>query len=58
MSLVLATKSAQGTVENEVEHGAPEAPRALTTGAEPIVLPGSVIVGEMIRDEAGDAPAN
>src|SRR3712207_5436279 len=47
VAVVLANQADQRTVENEVEHGAPEDAPALTTGAETVVLPGDVIEGEV-----------
>jgi type III secretory pathway component EscV len=48
VAVVLANQSDQRTVHNRVEHGAPADAPALTTGAEPVVITGEVISGEVV----------
>ena len=52
IAVVLANQVDQRTVENQVEHGAPEDAPALTTGADGILLAGEVISGEVVDDPA------
>ena len=52
VAVVLANQTDQRTVASRVEHGAPEGAPALTTGAEPVVLSGEVISGEVMDDPA------